>query len=349
MKILYISCHQVLEYDELKLFYDLGHEVLSIGFYLDPSNPSANSRPAISNYKNVDSKVIDEFFTLNPNYKLKNRPNIGDFKLTESFLKNFDCIITEFHFEELEKVWKPELKVPLIVRSPGQPSQWFEHYVRHFKSLGAKIVRFSPAERFTQGYCGEDAIIRLYVNPEEYQGWKGLESNVLFSVCNNALARRKEVNLDNYLFITKGYNTELYGYSNRDLPQCWGELSNSGLTGKYRTSRAFFSMGTQPGPYTYSFIEAWCTGIPVITWSKGLGGQIIGQNGGNSFEIPDFIDNGVDCISSDSKVELTYALKLLMSDDTFAKGLSEKGRIKCINMFNYSVAKSQWEDLLKQL
>jgi glycosyltransferase involved in cell wall biosynthesis len=108
-------------------------------------------------------------------------------------------------------------------------------------------------------------------------------------------------------------------------------------------------MGTQPGPYTYSFIEAWCTGIPVITWSKGLGGQIIGQNGGNSFEIPDFIDNGVDCISSDSKVELTYALKLLMSDDTFAKGLSEKGRIKCINMFNYSVAKSQWEDLLKQL
>jgi len=47
MKILYLSCHSVLEFDEVKLFHELGHEVFSPGSYVEPLNPGDPMRPGI--------------------------------------------------------------------------------------------------------------------------------------------------------------------------------------------------------------------------------------------------------------------------------------------------------------
>ena len=48
MKILYLSCHLVLEYDELRILTELGHDVTVIGGYIDPRNPHVDTRPALN-------------------------------------------------------------------------------------------------------------------------------------------------------------------------------------------------------------------------------------------------------------------------------------------------------------
>jgi len=40
MKILYLSCHAVLEYDELRILNDLGYDVTSVGGYINPKSPT---------------------------------------------------------------------------------------------------------------------------------------------------------------------------------------------------------------------------------------------------------------------------------------------------------------------
>ncbi len=47
MKLLYLSCHSVLEYDEVKLFKEMGIDVFSHGVYANPNKPSDVKRPAI--------------------------------------------------------------------------------------------------------------------------------------------------------------------------------------------------------------------------------------------------------------------------------------------------------------
>ena len=48
MKILYLSCHSVLEYDEIRILSDLGYDVFSIGAYITPSIPHVDMRPSIN-------------------------------------------------------------------------------------------------------------------------------------------------------------------------------------------------------------------------------------------------------------------------------------------------------------
>jgi hypothetical protein len=47
MKIHYISDHSVLEYDEVQLLLDLGHEVFANGAYLDPAGHITLPRPGL--------------------------------------------------------------------------------------------------------------------------------------------------------------------------------------------------------------------------------------------------------------------------------------------------------------
>ena len=46
-KLMYLSCHSIAEYDEIRMFHDLGFEVYSHGSYVNPSNPSDPIRPAL--------------------------------------------------------------------------------------------------------------------------------------------------------------------------------------------------------------------------------------------------------------------------------------------------------------
>jgi len=47
VKLLYLSCHSVLEYAEVKLFKEIGIDEFSHGVYANPHTPTDIKRPAI--------------------------------------------------------------------------------------------------------------------------------------------------------------------------------------------------------------------------------------------------------------------------------------------------------------
>ena len=65
MRILYVSDHSVLEFDELSLFTDMGYDVFSCGAYRQPAGHYDLPRPGIKGARY--HKDLDEIWTANPN------------------------------------------------------------------------------------------------------------------------------------------------------------------------------------------------------------------------------------------------------------------------------------------
>ena len=42
-----MSCHDVLEYDEIRILSQLGHDVFSTGGYINPRSPHSSMRPGL--------------------------------------------------------------------------------------------------------------------------------------------------------------------------------------------------------------------------------------------------------------------------------------------------------------
>ena len=87
MRILYLSCHSVLEYDEISLLHELGHYVYSPGAYVEPRNPgNAALRPGLLQLQ-YDPEDEKHFHSLgSPGYDNKD-------KLTKEFVDRFDMVI----------------------------------------------------------------------------------------------------------------------------------------------------------------------------------------------------------------------------------------------------------------
>ena len=47
MNLLLLLAHSIAEYDDVRMFSDLGYDVFSIGAYTNPANPGDNLRPAL--------------------------------------------------------------------------------------------------------------------------------------------------------------------------------------------------------------------------------------------------------------------------------------------------------------
>src|SRR5574343_397394 len=95
-KLLYVSSfHPTLEYDELKIFEELGIDWFSTGIYINPKKPiaCADRRGPLLKEPNYD--LITLFLRDNPNYHYQcsatlARPQI---KLSKELVSNFDTII----------------------------------------------------------------------------------------------------------------------------------------------------------------------------------------------------------------------------------------------------------------
>jgi len=333
--LLYLSCHSTLEYDELRIFSDLGLDWFSVGSYMDPLNPLEDLRPPLSH--NVNQDLIAEFKTLNPKYKY-NDPIV----LTQSFVDKFDIIIVSHFPHYLQNQW-PLIKDKMVVYSPvGQSNNWLEGQLKTYKADGMRIVRVSAAEQAMGVYAGHDAIIRPIVDADEYNNWNGQKENV---VTVNKWMQKRALHclFYEYDIITKGLPRKLYGQNNEDIPFSNGTLSYDELKAAYRDNRVSLSMGTKPAPFTYTFMEALMTGCPVVTVGPGLGrGAPVG-----TYEAYSFIENGVDGFWSDDLKELRQYIELLLKDYDLAKQISVEGRKKALKLFDRSVAVRDWKNLFE--
>ncbi len=352
MKLLYVSSwHGTLEHDELTLFTELGIDWFSTGLYLDPLHPNIEHSPRSPINKIVDGDLKAEFLASNYRYKIYSTPTI-----TKEFARKFDIILMSHcsptGLSPVINNWEAIKDKPVVWRTYTQQSSSIESLTQYYRQYGLKLVRVSPRERNIEHYAGDDAIIRVHVDENEYSGWTGEEPIVL--TFNNMFSRRAfHSNTGLYLKIRQKMQPirfELYGCDNQDAPMSLGELPWEKVKEKYKKARVYFALGSKPASLTYNLIEAMMTGCPVVTWGPKLGGCNIPSHGWkNTYEACDIITNGVNGFYSDNENQIERYIKMLLNDEALAREISVNARKKALEMFSKEKLKNDWKVFLNSL
>jgi len=341
MRILYLSCHSILEYDEVRLLHELGHEVFSPGAYVEPANPGDHTlRPSIEGlvYTEEVKEKWHALAALHPGKDSK------DF-LTKEFVDYFDTVIVMHIPRWITKNWESIKHKRVIWRTIGQSISGIEKQLQSYVRQGLQIVRYSPMERNIPGYIGEDALIRFYKDPEEYKDWTGTNKRII-SFSQDMKTRDRACNFTFFEQTTRPFSRALFG-PRSELAGDWGQgkVPFEQLQEELRTNRVYFYTGTHPASYTLNFIEAWMTGIPIVA----IGSQHGNANyfpGHDLYEIPSLIQHGVNGFVSDNIAELRAGIKALLGDPYQAQRISDQGRTSAIKVFGKQAIKEQWKKFL---
>lgn len=334
MRVLYISVHEVLEYDELLLLTELGHECFSLGgAYADPKGHASLRRPGIPGM--IYRPDLVELANTFPRTEIP-----------KDFLDLFDVIIVMHVPDIILQNWKNFKGRNVIWRTIGQSTPWVEKQLRKCRDEGLKIVRYSPLEAKMPNYIGEDVMIRFYKDPDEYKDWTGIDNKAV-NFSQSLKGRRDFCGYDHLMKMSAGYPFKVYGSGNEDL----GEFNGGSLTfdlmrGQLRDARLFLYGGTWPASYTLSFVESWMTGIPVVAVGEELW-KHKDNNDVKIYEVPKLIDNGDTGFVSDDIGLLRKCISRLLEDDEYAKKIGDAGRMEAINIFGKEGIASEWDAYLK--
>lgn len=351
MKILYLSCHSIHEYDELRILHDLGHEILSIGT-LQPGN-GFGARPGIPGLVHSEEflEKIEKFYE---HLREKNVPLNDPMEifsnLSSELVKDFDIVMVMCLFRPwVERNWDVIKDKIVIWRTNGQSNSHLENYVDVFRQnkSNIKIARYSPTERRYKNYAGEDAMLRFAKKIDEFDNWNG-NTNRVISLCQSAKDRSYSCNFPIIQHMSENLPYTLYGRVNDGIPYWNGkELSYEELKQVLRDNKVYFYNGTKPSCYTLNFMEAWLTGIPVVAVGNDLGNDHGYEL--NNYEVPELIENGVNGFYSDDKNELVEYCNTLLNDDKLAKSISSAGRNKAIELFGYDDILLKWKEFFNSL
>lgn len=349
-RILYFSCHEILEYDELKLFSELGYECYSLGAYTQPGGSEHRKRPPL------ELPYDPHFIELALQYdKRKIHPEMLEgvdiviIMHTPGFLRSTGSKIDwsedlgDGNWELFREFIKKGGRV--IWRSIGQSIPHVERLIAPLRAEGLEIVRYSPAEESIEGYAGSDALIRFYKDPDEYKGWTGDVPRVI-NFTQSLKSRGEFTGYRNVLRIMEGLNSRIYGPGNEDLGMLsGGQVSYEEQMQIYRESRAFLYTGTFPASYTLSLIEAMMTGIPVLAVGPGLGnGSMFPSQ--HTYEAHEIIQDGISGFVSDQPHVLRRRAQELLGDINMAKSIGAFGRARAIELFGKAKIKNQWKEFL---
>ncbi len=344
MKILYMSCHIVLEYDEVRLFHDLGHEIFSIGGYCDPRKPHNNMRPPLD--FDANQEWLSMFYHMCHQNFLKGVPEGECGKhLTKEFVDNFDCIIVSHRVDWIELNWEVFKSKLIVLRTIGQNTIVNEDNLNYFINKGVKIVRYSPKERDYCNYAGEDAMIRFL----KYQ--TDFKSRCIINKCaitfGQSIKYREKACFGNYIeFVAKKIPFKLYGPENDKYDFDGGFLFYEEQLEKLATNATYFYTGTFPAQYTLNFIEAMLSGIPIVS----IGAELTKTHSDPfPFEVPDILDLVRLDLHFNNLNEIVNRLSLLIEDVELNTIISAKQIEVAYELFSAEKNGYKWNDFLNSL
>jgi hypothetical protein len=345
MKILYLSCHETLEFDTVKLFHEMGHQVFSPGSFVELLNRGdGHLRPSIPGLV-YDPDIVQQW------HKLAGRVPGQDAKdhLTKEFVDNFDTVIVMHLPRWIENNWQAMLGKRVIWQTIGQSISHVENQLRRYRQQGMQIVRYSPMERNIPGYIGEDALIRFYKDPTEYIGWTG-ETQQVITFGQSMKARGAACNFPIFEQATRPFPRKLFGPGNEDVHQQFpglaaGKVSSEQQIIELRSNRVYFYTGTHPASYTLNFIESLMTGVPLVCIGSAHGNAAYFKNH-NLYEIPAIIQNHYNGFISDNVNELQACISQLLQNISSAKLIGMNGRATAIKLFGKPTIQAQWKAFL---
>lgn len=342
-RILYLSCHSILEYDEIKLLNELGYYVFSPGAYVEPRNPGdASLRPGLAQIE-YDPDDVRAYHSMpcTPGVDHKDM-------LTKEFVDRFDIVLVMHLPRWIYLNWNNIKHKPVIWRTIGQSIVSVENELRPYRQLGMKIVRYSPAEASIPNWLGQDACIRFYKDPKEFSGYSG-DQPYIMTVNQSLPERRDACNYNLYQAITRDLPRRLYGPGNDKVGHgVMGKVSYDEMKMAMRNNRAYLYLGTHPASYTLNFIEAMMTGIPMVCPGKKYGDAWYFP-GHALYEIPNIIQHGINGFVSDDPKELIDTMKQLLADQPKARAIGAAGRETAIRLFGKDTIKAQWAQFIGAL
>lgn len=343
MKILYLSCHEILEFDEVRLFHEMGHEVFSPGAYVCPDNKGDQGmRPSIPGLK-YDPEIASMWAKHDAVH-----PSVdGKSYLTKEIVDKFDVVIVMHIPDWISKNWEVMKHKTVIWRTIGQSLASTEQQLAPYRNQGLKVVRYSPRETNIPGFIGQDALIRFYKDPNDYKDWNGKKKNVV-TFAQHMEARASHCNYNLFESATRPFSRKLFGPGNNQPGFGMGKVPYSQLLQEMRDNRVYFYTGTHPASYTLNFMEAWMTAIPIVAIGPQHGNSAAWRNH-NLYEIQDLIQNGVNGFVSDDPRMLTSHIQMLMNSDSLAQTISEEGRKSAIRHFGKDMISRAWDAYLKDL
>jgi len=340
MKILYLSCHEILEHDELTLFHELGHEMFSPGAYVEPQNRGDQClRPGIPGLT-YNPDIVKQYGQIGARFPGQD----GKRHLTREFVDNFDAVVVMHIPDWIEVNWEAMKHKRVIWRTIGQSVASVERRMAPYRSQGLQIVRYSPRERGIPAFAGENAMIRFYKDPAVYTGWTGETAHVI-TFAQSMQQRGTHCNYALFERVTRPFHRKLFGPENLQPGFGMGKIGWQDQIRELQQARAYFYTGTHPASYTLNFIESWMCGTPVVAIGPRFGNADVWRDH-NLYEIQDLIQSGVNGFISDDPSTLANYVRQLLANEPLARAISTAGRASAIQHFGKDVIKAAWKAFL---
>lgn len=356
MNILLLTAHDIAEYDDVRMFTDMGHDVFSIGAYTEPMKPASVMRPQldVKTHPDLAQRCIeqrekhegesDRVFVAG---QVHNIVDWAKADLHPDIIDWADVIICHHYLESwIVRQWGRIKHKRVIWRTCGQSNALLEETMAPLRAEGLQIVRYSPKEEeaFTRlgVFAGQDALIRFGKYPSDYGPWIG-DDPVVGNVTQNMAGRGEFCGLYFWLAATKGLSVKPAGLQSEPLPGGIGALSYPDMIDYLRHIRAYLYTGTQPASYTLGLIEALLTGVPVVSMGSG------------PWWIPDLFE-GPEIARPANMGDADYhpndpawvraLLTELLSPDSDAVDHFRDQRQRAIEMFGIETIAPQWQAFL---
>ena len=339
MNIVLLASHAVAEYDDLRMFTDLGFDCFAPGGYEVPGTEGEGIRPPLPDAPHHPDLVA----RLHEVRAERGEPgpaiDWGKAALHDDIIDWADAIIVH-HFPDrwIGGQWERIKHKRVIWRTCGQSDPRLEEFMAGFDGL--QIVRYSPKERlaFEKVGCfaGEDAVIRFGKYPDDYGPYVG-DWQVVGNLTQDMLARGDSTGLGSWRKYTEGLPTMPAGKGSEHLPGGVGALSYPDMLEYLRRIRTYFYTGTIPASYTLGLIEAMLSGVPVVAIGL-LPPSLDWQWVADISEAEDIANPGL----------LLHHIPLdayLRSHEYAARRGAEQ-RARAIEMFDVATVGAQWREFL---
>lgn len=344
MKILYMACHDVLEYDELRILNQLGHKVFSIGGYMNPQTPHASIRPSLN--INFDQNLIDKWgHYTDLNFKKNIDEKLCGKILNKDFVDEFDCVIIMHKQDWIDLNTEVFKSKKVILRTIGQNLITNEESLIKHRKNGIKVIRYSPKERELDSYAGEDILIRFLKYKSDF---KNRNENILKNVISfgqNVFERGMYCGANYIEYISEKFNYKLFGPHNQNYKFNGGHISYEEQIEELSKNAVFFYTGTYPAQYTLGFVEAFLSGIPLVSIGESLFYEQIGKY---PSEVCDILSK-VESLYSNNIKEICEIVQKILENKDYAKEISEKQIKIATEMFSVEQNIKLWENFLNNL
>ena len=251
--ILYISIHEILEYDDLCMLTSAGHRVFSMGRFLSPQDESSylfrRPKPAFFDYEFISVWQEHQF--------------------SAEFVSLFDIVIVNHNLDWLNSNLSFFKRQLVIYRTIGQSLDDLEIRISDLDPR-VKVVRYSDLEAPPKRHWRTDAIIYFSKQFDDSVSWKGGGLPLTFHNDFPARSFTNVPDIETYQQMISETNADLFGRNNEIIDQSRGLADPDAMPGLLSTCSCYVYIWTLPTSYTLSILEAIVAGAPVIAPSQDL-------------------------------------------------------------------------------